>query len=244
MSAADRERVFESVLPSLAYGPSCSSTIGLHNLSDKAVTVGIEAHRGSGALVPLVGHPGMTIRLEAAQRVSYKLSIEEETTSAWVKVRENIPWSQPSSRVAIDGLTECVIGNELRTVAREITYPTRNPWFSGDLLQIQGELLAVINTSERAVIADLCYSSGSLFSAPDETRQSTELTPICSSAFEVQIPPFGTRQFPVERAGNSHFSLKTRGRAIALQMLRPVEPMVNIYAVDSTVKFGNVEPSK
>jgi len=42
----------------------------------------------------------------------------------------------------------------------------------------------------------------------------------------------------VEHEGNSHFSMKTEGDAIVLQMLRPLETGVKIYSVDSTIKFG------
>ena len=34
-----QERIVESVLPALAYGPKCSSTLQLHNLSDVAEIV-------------------------------------------------------------------------------------------------------------------------------------------------------------------------------------------------------------
>ena len=59
----------------------------------------------------------------------------------------------------------------------------------------------------------------------------------CASTL-VRIPPFASRQFPVEHEGNSHFSMKTQGDAIVLQMLRPLETGVKIYSVDSTIKFG------
>lgn len=244
LPAAGRERVFETVLASLAYGPSCSSTVTLQNLGDQTMAAVIEAHKESGALVPLAGYAGMAIRLDPGRRVTYKLQIEEETANAWVKVRETIPASRFSSMLSIEGATECVAGNELHTLAREVSYPIRDPWFSGDVLHIRSEVLSVINTSEHAATASLCYSAGGLFSVPDETREPAELTAICASAFDVQIPPYGSRRFPVERAGNSHFSLKTRGAAIVLQMLRPVTATVNVYAVDSTVKFGGVASAK
>ncbi len=61
--ASEPERVVESVLPALAYGPSCWSSLDLHNLGDRVVTVEVEAHRSSGALVPLVGHPRVVFSL-------------------------------------------------------------------------------------------------------------------------------------------------------------------------------------
>ena len=84
--ASGQERVVESVVPALAYGARCSSTVELQNLSDRPVVVDGEPHRASGALVAITGHPEITIRLSARERSSYKLEIEEETESAWVKV--------------------------------------------------------------------------------------------------------------------------------------------------------------
>jgi hypothetical protein len=48
----------------------------------------------------------------------------------------------------------------------------------------------------------------------------------------------------VEHEGNSHFSMKTQGDAIVLQMLRPLETGVKIYSVDSTIKFGGEASSQ
>jgi len=240
LPAAAQERVIESVLPALAYGPKCSSAIEVHNLSDRPVTVEVEGHKSSGALAPLAGHPGMTVRLDGAGRASYKLQIEEETTSAWVKVREIIPAPRLSTVVAVSGTTECVVGDQLRTTPRELAYPTRNPWFSGNVTEIAGDEILLINASERPATAWLCYSAGNLYAVPGGTGPS-QLTPICSSDAVVHIPPFGTRQFPVERAHNSYFSLKTAGAAIVLQMLRPLDATVRLYTVDSTITFGKEE---
>jgi hypothetical protein len=46
----------------------------------------------------------------------------------------------------------------------------------------------------------------------------------------------------VARDGSSHFSLKTQGAAIVLEMLRPLEPTVKMYQVDSTIQFGSEVP--
>ena len=236
-----QERVIESVLPALAYGPKCSSTLELRNLSERSVVLEVEGHRSGGALVPLIGHPSLTIRLNAAERVSYKLQIDEETTSAWAKVREIVPSPRLTPVVAVSGTTECVIGDQLSSAAREPAYSTRNPWFSGNVSEIPSEEILVINTSELAARAWLCYSAGNLYAVPSETRP-TQLTQLCSSEAVVQIPPFGTRQFPVQRDHNSYFSLKTEGNGIVLQMLRPLDVTVRLYKVDSTITFGHVEP--
>jgi hypothetical protein len=240
--ASGQERVVESVVPALAYGAHCSSTVELQNLSDRPVVVDVEPHRASGALVAMAGHPEITIRLTPRERSSYKLEIEEETESAWVKVRERVPSPGASPVVAVSGETECVVGDQLRRVGREVVFPIQSPWFSGDVTDLPGGLLSLINTSEHAVRASACYSSGGLFSAPAGTRAAAELTPICTSAFEVQIPPFGAREFPVARDGSSHFSLKTQGAAIVLEMLRPVDLSVRMYKVDSSIQFGSEVP--
>jgi hypothetical protein len=236
-SASEPERVVESVLPALNYGPSCWSSLDLHNLGDRTVIVEVEPRRASGALVALVEHPRVVFSLNPGQRVSYRLEIQEETGDAWVKVREQVPSARFWPVVAVAGTTECVIDNQLRTTAREVAYPTRNPWFSGDVSEMPGNIIAVVNTSERSAKATLCYSAGNLYSVPGKTLAIPQLTPICSQFLEVQIPPFGARQFPVVRDGTSNFSLHTEGNAIALQMLCPLATGVKIYSVDSTIKF-------
>ena len=230
--ASDPGRIVESVLPALAYGPSCWSSLDLHNLGDRVVTVEVEAHRATGALVPLVGHPGVVFNLNPGQSISHRLEIQEETGDAWVKVREQVPSQRLWPVVAVSGTSECAIHNQLRTTAREVAYPTRNPWFSDDVSEIPSNIISVVNASERAARVSLCYSAGNLYSVPGKT-----LAPICSQSFEVQMPPFGARQFPVARDGNSYFSLKTDGSAIVLQMLHPLATGVKIYTVDSTIKF-------
>ena len=244
LPAPAQERMVESVLPALAYGPKCSSTLQLHNLGERPVTLEVEGHGGGGALVPLVGHSSLTVHLNAAERVSYKLQMDEETAGAWAKVREIVPSPRLTPVVAVSGTTECVVGDQLRSSAREPAYPIRNPWFSGDVSEIPSEELLVINTSEHAAKAWLCYSAGNLYSVPSEGRPTTPLTRLCSSETVVQIPPFGTRQFPVQHEHNSYFSLKTEGNGIVLQMLRPLDATVRLYKVDSSITFGHEEPAE
>lgn len=232
------ERVVESILPSLDYGPMCWSSLDLQNLGDREVTVEVEPHRASGGLVPFVGHTQFTMRLTPGERANYRLEIQEESGRGWVKIRERIPSPQLSSVIAVSGRAECAQENQLRSTPREVAYPTRDPWFSGDIEEMHGNLISLVNTSEVAAKASLCYSAGNLYSFPDDSRARPELTLICSAAFDVQIPPFASRQFPVEHEGNSHFSMKTQGRAIVLQMLRPLATGVKVYSVDSSIKFG------
>jgi hypothetical protein len=236
--AATHERMVTSVLPSLDYGASCWSTITLQNLGNRVVTVEVEPHRAGGGLVPLEGVPQMTLRLQAGERISFSLSVTDENGEGWLKVREKIPSPDLSPVVAVLGASECLVANQLRTTARTLSYPTRNPWFSGDIEEMHGNLISLVNTSERSATASLCYSEGNLYSVPGTGRSTPELSPICSNAYDVQIPPYGARQFPVEHNGSSHFSIKTQGDAIVLQMLKPLETGVKFYSVDSTIKFG------
>jgi hypothetical protein len=233
-------------VPSLAYGPFCSSTVVLQNLAGKPVDVELEAHRSSGALVPLAGHPGRAIHLLPGTQGSYQLQIplqkDEEDSGAWVVVREHAAAARATPAVAVGGTVECRLGNQLRTASREVAYPTRNPWFASETAELGGAVISLINVSADTVRASLCYSAGNLFSVPGEAQDSRELKPVCSAAFEVQIPPFGTKDFPVTREGTSYFSLKTRGESIVLQMLRPAKEDVRLYTVDSSIKFGSEVP--
>lgn len=237
LQAAERTRVVESVLPSLDYGPSCWSGVNVQNLGDRPVTIEIESHRASGALVALQGLSQMTQRLNPGEHASYRLEITDETGEAWVKLRETIPSPQLSPVIALSGTTECVADNQLRSTQRGVAFPMRNPWFAGDVAEMHGNLISLVNTSERPARASLCYSSGNLYSVPTQGRPTPDLMPICST-LDVQVSPFGSLQFPVERDGSSQFSIKTQGDAVVLQMLHPLEAGVKVYSVDSTIQFA------
>src|SRR5579864_3037229 len=87
-TAEAQERMFESVLASLPSGSSCWSSVDLRNLGDRMVMVEVEAHRSSGALVALVGHPQFQFRLQPGERASYRLDVQDDSGDAWVKIRE------------------------------------------------------------------------------------------------------------------------------------------------------------
>jgi hypothetical protein len=235
MAFGQQARVVESIVPALAFGGACSSVLELRNLSDRDAVVDVEGHRPSGAIVGLAGQPGSSLRLSSGQRGKYKLEIAEETTGAWVRVREHVPGRQ-SPVVAVSAATECIVADQLRTVSRDVAFPTRNPWFSSDSEQLQDGVIALINTTERAAKASACYSAGSLYSVPEASRGGS-LQPVCSNSFDVQVPPFGSREFPVSRDGSSHFTLKTAGDAIILEMLRPLSATIRVYRVDSSIRF-------
>jgi hypothetical protein len=234
----DQERLITSILPSLDYGTSCWSSVTLANLGDRIVTVEVEAHRAGGGLIGLAGLDQMVLHLNPGERVSHRLEVTDEAGIGWLKVRERIPSPKLSPVIAVSGLSECTVDNQLRSTPRELSYPTRSPWFSGDVEEMQGNMISVVNTSERAAQASLCYSQGNLYSVPTDAHPTPELTLVCSRAFEVLIPPYAARQFPVHRDDSTHFGIKTMGEAIVLQMLRPVATGVKVYTVDSTVKFG------
>jgi hypothetical protein len=237
LPACAQERTIDRVLPALAAGKACTSAIQLRNLGERPVTVTVEAYGENGALVALKGQSAIAVELAPRERETYRLELPDETTGAWVRVRETLAAAQFSPVVTVSGSTECVAGNELRTAAREVAFPMRSPWFEGDVSELPGELLAVVNTSAQPVTASLCYSAGAFYSLPDG-RRGGELTPVCTASFAVQIPPFSARQFPIQREGSAHFSLRTRGAAIVLQMLKPQGAGVKIYAVDSSIRFG------
>jgi hypothetical protein len=238
-----RPRVVASIVPWLTYSSSCWSAVELQNLGDREVEAEVEAHSSAGALVPLVGHSGIQVRLSAGERAEYKLQLPEDATGAWVLVREKIPSPQLSPVLAVHGATECLDANELHTTVREVAWPIRNPWFSGDVSEHDDGVLALINTSERPARVSGCYSFGVLYSVPRNDRPG-ELTPLCSETLDELVPPFGSRQFPLARGRNLHFKLTTQGDAIVLQMLRPAGTNVKVYRVDSTITFGKELPDK
>lgn len=237
LPAAPPVHIIESVLPGLVYTRACTSTVALQNLADKPVDLEIEAHQGSGALAPIAGLAGMQVHLAPGQQGNYKLQIDEETSTGWVKVRERISPPQISTAVAVKGTTECQEGNELRVAPRELSYASRDPWFSGDIAEMPGEVILMVNTSDHPARAHACYSAGNLYSVPN-TGAPGELRRICSNTVDVQIPPFGSREFPVEREANRHFSLRTEGESVVLQGLRALDAAVKIYTVDSSITFG------
>ena len=179
----------------------------------------------------------MTLHLKPGERASHRLEIDDEAGQGWLKVRERIPRPNFRRSSPMSGLSECTVDNQLRSTPRQLSYPTRNPWFSGDMEEMQGNMISVVNTSERAAQASLCYSAGNLYSVPTTAHPTPELKLVCSKAFEVLIPPYASRQFPVERDNNTHFSIDPRRRDRPRDA-PPVESGVKVYSVDSTVKFG------
>ena len=132
-SVCAQERTIDRVLPTLAAGKDCRSVIQLQNLGERPVTLAVEAYGEDGALVALKDHPAIAVELAPHERETSRLELPDETTGAWVRVRETPAAAPFSSVVTVSGSTECMAGNELRTVAREVAFPMRNPWFEGDV---------------------------------------------------------------------------------------------------------------
>ena len=202
----------------------------------------MEAHKSSGALAPFARNASNEIHLGAGEHTEYRLQLPEETIGAWVRVRESIPLPNLAPVLAVGGTTECLSEGALSTTVREVVWPTRNPWFSGDIKQDDDRMIAVINTSEQPAQITGCYSSGVLYSVPTNDRPTGDLTAICAETIQELLPPFASRQFPVSRGGNPHFSLTTRGEKLVLQMLQPVNTSVRLYRVESTIKFEKEVP--
>jgi hypothetical protein len=236
--AADQERIVTSIVPSLDYGPSCWSTLTLTNLADRVVTVEVEAHREGGGLAALAGLSPSVLDLKPGQRSAHRLEISDESGQGWLKVRERIPLLKMSPAIAVSAVSECTVHDRLLTTPRQLSYPTRNPWFNGDIEEMHGNVISLVNTSEHEARASLCYSEGNLYSVPTARNPTPQLTLVCSNSFDVQIPPYAARQFPVARDGSTHFSIHTQGQAIVLQMLKPVESGIKVYTVDSSITFG------
>jgi hypothetical protein len=234
--------VSESILPLLAYGPSCASSIELKNLADTPVDVELEAHRSSGGLAGLAARPGRALHLAPGERLSLELDIPEKDNGAWVRVRETLG-SRSSPAVAVAGSAECREGNELREVRRTVAYPTRDPWFSSELEALKDAVVSILNTASAPARAAVCYSSGNLYSVPGD-GESNQFRPVCSSSFDLHIPPFGARYLPVQLDGSTWMSVRVHGDAIVLQVLRPAKEGVRTYSVDSSIKFGGEVPAK
>jgi len=172
----------------------------------------------------------------------FRLGGRREMRDAWVGVWEADPPGMPPA-LAVEGSVECLSGDQLLTTPRLAALAMRNPWFAARVAEFGGAVLALVNTSAGPAWADLCYSAGNLYYVPGEMPAGS-LARLCSWSERVAIPPFGSREFPVEHEGTTEFAVHTRGESIVLLLLRPVAGGVRVYRVDSTIHFGSeVAPS-
>lgn len=228
LAAAAQPRTVETVIPALDYGPACTSSIEAVNLTGGEVESKFEGHKESGALVLLEGQRETLVRVPPHGKVAFKLRVENEEGAGWVRV-----WEASGPALALSAAVECVEGDKLVTAGREVAFPMLQPWFAGEVGDLRGAVVTVINVSSRGARLSACYSAGNLYS-----YGLPELRPVCSFTLELAVPPFGTRRVPVEHAGNTWFSLRTWGETIVLEMLRPLAARVKLYKVDSTIQFG------
>jgi hypothetical protein len=181
----------------------------------------------------------MAERLQPGERTSHRLQITDETGEGWLKVRENIP----SLQLAGDrGNRHHQVHDGLRTSARTLAYPMRNPWLSAtwkicQKCYLDGEH---VGTSGRGVA--VLFGGQSLLGAERGSlgaRADTHLfkrVPSSGSALRGAAGPGGARRQLV-------VSIKPQGELIVLQMPRPLGTGVKV--VDSTIKFGGeVTPEK
>jgi hypothetical protein len=189
------------------------------------------------SLAPFAG----SLTFAPHERKSFRLGgLQEAVGDAWVGVWEDDPaGARPA--LEVEGYVECIAGDQLRTVPRRAALAMRNPWFAEEVSDNDGAMVAVVNASAQAALADLCYSAGNLYFVPAEMPDG-RLAPLCSWSERVLIPPFGSREFPVSREGATAFALHTRGDSIVLLLLRPVAAGVREYHVDSSVHFGSEVP--
>ncbi len=227
-----------SVLSPLAYGPTCWSSVQLQNLGTARATVNVEGHKGSGALVALVGATSVNLTLEPGQKVTLRLDVpDEESPEGWVRIRESVAEATEPT-VAVSGQTECHDDNHVTTVAQTVAFPTQDPWLAAAVDDLPGRLLMILNASNRAATATACYSTGSTVTLPGTDGGVVEATPLCAEKRLLQIPPFGTTTLPIVSGGNSRFGITTNGASLVLRVLVPQHGGTKTYEVDSSVKFG------
>jgi hypothetical protein len=120
----------------------------------------------------------------------------------------------------------------------------RSPWFAGSAAEWSGVELWAVNVSPRPARAHICYSNGSYYVLPDvsgRSRVPPQPQPVCSYSDDVQMAPWASYRFPLERDGSTQFSLRTDGEAILLQALRPAPAGSNTFAVESRIIFHTAE---
>ena len=232
-----QERGFSVVLPELQYSRHCSSEITLHNPSLRFVDADVVGHKSTGALVPLLDRRTNRIRLRPSERIRTRLEVENDT--AWAEVMELVPSPRLQPVLAISGLTECLDGNELLTTAREIVPPAANPDFTLDRedRSLKGMVLLVINASSRRAQWTACYSAGHTVS-----NGSGVMVPLCSQTLGRTLAPYQSSRLEVSVEGNPLTKFRAVGPAIAIQILAPSAPQVQMFKVESGIRFD--EPGR
>jgi hypothetical protein len=235
--AAGQERVVETVISGAPRAEGCTATIEIANAGSRIAAVELHAHRESGAVVALPAGAA-AFGLHPGEHRTFPVE-----TAAWIGVRERVDSAEQPPAVSARGVTDCVAGDHVLTAARESAYAMRNPWYAGEVAT-PGAVILLVNTSDAPARVSACYSAGNLYSVPSAGGGPPAFEPVCSEMIDVQVPPFATHEFPVERGGNRWFGLRTHGRSIVLQMLRPADDSRRTFLVDSTIRFGGEVTSR
>lgn len=232
-------KAFVSILLPLSYGERCWSSVALQNLRDQAADVEVEAHDGSGALVALEGGPTIPLHLAAGQKASLRLQVDgQESAEAWIKVTERGTSASAGAGIAVSGSSECTAQDQLTTVPGAIAFPSRNPWLEGDVEELQGKFVLVLNAGATAAAVGVCYSNGSRVELPG--RRGGEARPVCRSMRSIHLPPYALELLPVERDGSSNLTVRTAGAELVLQVLKPRPGKTRLFTVDSSIVFEDV----
>ncbi len=233
--------VFVSILLPLSYGERCWSSVALHNVRDQAVDVEVEAHDGSGALVALEGAPTIPLHLAAGQKMSLRLQVDgQESAEAWIKVTERGAGAGAGTGVAVSGSSECAAENQLTTVPGAVAFPSRDPWLEGDIEELQGKFVLVLNAGATAAAVGVCYSNGSQVEVPGRRGGGGEAKPVCRSMRSIHLPPYALALLPVERDGSSNLTVRTAGAELVLQVLKPRPGKTRLFTVDSSIVFEDL----
>jgi hypothetical protein len=222
-------RHLATIIPGLYYSAACDSDIELRNLAQRAIVVEVAGYRSDGSLTALEDSPVNRIQLAAGQRKKVRLAVQSD--EAWAEILEI---SNAHSSLAISANTSCRDGTGLRTVPRPVAYPLASPSFQMDFEQAphDGSQLLVLNPTESGIQFAACYSGGHLIS-----NDKGEMVPLCSESYDTALAPFHSTRLDLEREGRVLVRLRTAGDAVVLQMLKPAALQLNLFRVDSTIRF-------
>lgn len=227
-----QERNFSVVLPELQYTNHCSSEISLRNTSPRFVDVEIAGHKSTGALVGLIDRRSNRIRLRPAERSQVRLEVENDV--AWAEVTEILPHPRLTPALAITATTECIDVNQLLTSAREIAPIMANPVFNIDYAtaSANGLVLLLINASGESMHWTACYSAGHTIS-----DGNGNMTPLCTEVLDRTLGPYQSSRLRASLDGKPLVQFRAEGSAVAMQMLAPTALHLQLYKVESTIRF-------
>jgi hypothetical protein len=228
-----QERNVSVVLPELQYARHCSSEITLHNVSARFVDVAVVGHKSNGAIVGLMERKTNRIRVSPSEYVQVRLQVQDDV--AWAEVIEAVPQPRLRPVLSISAFTECLDGNELLTEPREIAPLIENPKFSVEPSASPapaGTVLLVINASDKRMNWIACYSAGTTVS-----NGEGEMIPLCSERLERVLAPYQSWRLVTTLKGNPLVRFRATGEAVAMQLLTPSALQVQMYKVESTIRF-------